>query len=450
MHGATPNTKKHSLPIGCTKDNDPLADKTTMHQLIESYVAIGNFSGVVLVGKNDHIIFQEAYGMANYELDAPNTIDMKFRIGSLTKVFTAAAIADLQSKDALHLDNYLSDYFPDYPHGDTITILNLLNHSSGILNYTALPDYHVFKKLPATLETLHSRFKDKPLEFTPGSKQHYSNSNYRLLADIIEKISGLSYEEYLKQYIFAPLNMCNSGVDNPKTILKNRTAGYDVDFKASTLINADYIDMSVAKGAGDLYASIHDLYLFIRSIYKQKLFSVFDNILKAQLDESKEKNSTYGWGIDTLFGKKLLARDGQIDGFHAVMYQFIEDDMSVIVLSNFKFSSVEPIARGLAAIAFKQPYEIPKKHIPTKIDPTVYDDYIGIYQDSQPITIIKENNQLFSQTKRLKLPLLPRSETEFFIPFMNSEISFIKDTDSNIIKIIMNQDGVKRILEKKS
>src|SRR3990172_579170 len=180
-------------------------------EYINAYVNMEQFSGSILIAKGGNILVSKGYGMANYELDVPNGPKTKFRIGSVTKQFTAMAIIQLQEKGLLIFNDPLSKFIPDYPRGNEITLLHLLNHTSGIFNYNESKELQEKMKYPISLERLVESFKNTPLEFTPGEKYQYSNSNYVLLTYIIEKVSGKSYETYLQENIFQPLGMNNSG-----------------------------------------------------------------------------------------------------------------------------------------------------------------------------------------------------------------------------------------------
>jgi len=204
---------------------------------ISPYLKIGNFSGSILIAKEGRILLSKGYGMANLEHDVPNTPQTIFRLGSVTKQFTSMAIMQLQEKQLLNVDDPIAKYLPTYPNGEEITIHHLLTHTSGVPDFTSFPDYEKTMMLPSPVEKTIERFKDKPLEFTPGEKFKYSNSGYILLGYIIEKVSGKSYEEFLKENIFQPLNMMNTGYDHHHTLLKHRASGYSIG--GGGLTNAD-------------------------------------------------------------------------------------------------------------------------------------------------------------------------------------------------------------------
>jgi len=218
---------------------------------VQSYVDQGMFSGAVLVAEAGKILLRKAYGQTNIELAVPNTVDTKFKIASVTKQFTAIAIMQLQEMGKLTVQDPLSKYFPDYPHGDKITIQHLLSHTSGIPPAFG-PNYKKESIQSYTLEERIALFKDLPLKCEPGAAFNYGDNNYVLLTYIIEKISGITYEKFLQEHIFDPLGMQNSGCDDFKRIIKKRAAGYSVNM-FDERVNADYLDMSFDVGAGMLY-----------------------------------------------------------------------------------------------------------------------------------------------------------------------------------------------------
>ncbi|MCK7490937.1 MAG: beta-lactamase family protein [Comamonadaceae bacterium] len=230
---------------------------------------LDRFSGSVLVARGGQIVLRKGYGMANYELSVPNGPETKFRLGSITKQFTAMAILQLESQGKLAVSDTVETVFPGFPNGGRITIRHLLTHTSGLPNMTEFPDYAKTMALPSTaLETV-GRFKDLPLDFEPGERLSYSNSGYVLLGAIIEKVAGRSYEEFVRENIFRPLGMDDTGYDHPDAILKNRASGYE--FADDRLANARYIDMTIPHAAGGLTSTVDDLYKWDRALYTDKL-----------------------------------------------------------------------------------------------------------------------------------------------------------------------------------
>ena len=410
---------------------------------VNAFVEQDKFSGSVFVAQNGKTLLSKGYGMANYEHDIPNTPDTKFRLASITKQFTALAIMQLQEMGLLSLDDTVSKYIHKYPKGDKITIHNLLTHTSGIPNVQSLEDYKRKKIKPHTLEQLIDRFKDKPLDFHPGDRYQYSNSGYMLLGYIIEKISGKNYETFLKENIFAPLSMKDSGYDKAGTVLKNRASGYRL--VENKLINSDYIDMSFPAASGALYSTANDLHKWDQALYSEKLISKES---LAKMFNSHMSSSFpgygYGWIIRRSKERYIVEHAGGIDGFSTDILRYPEEKLCVIVLSNFAFGQAWKISNGLAAIVLGERYEWPEKKVAITVDPTIYDQYVGRYKLDEGfiITISQEDNRLFAQAgEQVKIELSPSSLTDFFHRDFILEISFIKDADGKIKSLVLHDMG---------
>ncbi|MFH1831675.1 MAG: serine hydrolase [bacterium] len=429
--------------------------KSKLDKYIKAYVDLEKFSGSVLVAKDGKIVLCKGYGMANYELDVPNTPETIFRLGSVTKQFTAMAIMQLQEKGLLSVEDTLSKYISDYPNGENITIHQLLAHTSGIPEILKFPESKKKKIKPQTLEQLIEIFKNKPLDFEPGEKHSYSNSGYILLTYIIEKVSGKKYETFLKENIFDPIGMKNTGCDQFKAIIKNRASGYTRD--GDLLVNADYIDMSFPAGAGVLYSKLEDLFLWNQALNSEKLLSqksrdaMFTPHVIVNTNDPKSLSYGYGLRMGKKHNRNVILHTGGIDGFASIFCRYPDDNVCIIILSNFEFSNKSKIADDLAAIVFGEKYEIPKKRIAIDINPEIYDHYVGKYKLKEDliITVIKENNRLFDLPKgQKKYELLPETESDFFHKFVDSKISFVKDKDGNVTRLIVREDGKDQVAEK--
>ena len=199
-----------------------------MEQVIQSHVGAGSFMGTVLVARDGKVVLDKAYGMANVEWDVPNAPNTKFRLGSITKQFTAAAILLLEERGKLKVDDRIKTYLPDIPMSwERITVYNLLTHTSGIANFTALSEYNAAKGRATTVDGTLATLRDKVLDFGPGEKMSYSNSGYLALGSIIEKVSGQSYEKFVVDNFFTPLGMNDSGYDSNTQVIKRRASGYN-------------------------------------------------------------------------------------------------------------------------------------------------------------------------------------------------------------------------------
>jgi CubicO group peptidase (beta-lactamase class C family) len=308
----------------------------------------GAFSGSVLVAKDGQIVLREAYGKANYELDVPNTVDTKFRIGSVTKQFTAMAIMILAEQGKIAVDDPVSKHLENSPVAwEKITIRHLLNHTSGIPSYTSFPQMMTRTvRLPATLDEVIASFNDKPLEFEPGERFAYSNSAYIVLGKIIERASGHDYATFLKRNIFEPLEMDDTGYDHNGAILPRRAAGYSRTLVL--LANAPYIDMSWPHAAGALYSTVNDLSKWDQALLAGKLISPESYEL---MFTPGKASYGFGWFIRETDGHKEISHGGGIHGFQSSVIRYPDDKLVVIVLCNVVPTQVEKISHELAKIA---------------------------------------------------------------------------------------------------
>jgi CubicO group peptidase (beta-lactamase class C family) len=241
---------------------------TRMEQIVQSYVP-GKFMGTVLVAQDGKIVLDKGYGFANVEWDIPNTPTTKFRLGSLTKQFTAASILLLEERGKLKIEDPVKKYMADAPAAwDKITIFHVLTHTSGIPSFTGFADYDSRQAQVITPEKLVEWFRDKPLEFEPGTKWNYSNSGYVLLGYLIEKISGQSYSDFVQQNIFMPLGMKDSGYDSNSAIIAHRAAGYTPGKNGP--VNAGFVHMSIPFSAGALYSTTEDLLRWEQGLFGGK------------------------------------------------------------------------------------------------------------------------------------------------------------------------------------
>jgi CubicO group peptidase (beta-lactamase class C family) len=415
--------------------------QTKVDEYMNAAVTVNGFSGSILVAENGQPVVSLGYGMANLELAVPNTPQTVFRVGSVTKQFTAMAIMILQERGKLRLGDPVSQYLTDCPAAwQPITVRHLLTHTSGIPSYTNFPDFARTAVLPTSSAEMFGMLKDKPLDFAPGEKFAYSNSGYYLLGLVIERASGKPYADFLRESIFTPLGMNQTGYDNPSRIIRNRAAGYAR--QVGETVNAAYMDMTIPYAAGALYSTTEDLLRWDRALYTENLVS------QKSLDEIFTPNQGgygYGWMIGTRFDRKVIAHGGGIYGFAAHLDRFPADRVTVIVLGNVEGVSVGRIANDLAAIVFGAPYEIPKERKAITVGPTVLEQYVGQYKIASPpidIIVTRDNERLLAQIAgRLKLALSAESETTFFSKDVSAQITFLKDASGRVNALTLRMEG---------
>ncbi|MDQ3749427.1 MAG: serine hydrolase [Acidobacteriota bacterium] len=333
-------------------------------EYLNAAVKYNHFSGSVLMARDGQPVISKGYGMANYELNVPNTPQTVFRIGSITKQFTAVAIMILQERSKLNVNDPICKHLENCPAAwRPVTIRHLLTNTSGIPSYTDLPGFNKMSVQPVNRAELVDLFRDKPLEFTPGEKFAYSNSGYYLLGLIIEKASGKPYAEFLRDNIFVPLGMKNSGYDDSHTLLPNRANGYK--WEGKSFVNAPYIDMATPYSAGALYSTTEDLLLWDKALYTEKLVSrksldeMFAPFREVVRDGWGGYAYAYGWIIGKQSGRQVSRHDGGIKGFSTDIIRFPSERVTVIVLSNNQTVIPYKLANDLSAIAFGAPYKLP-------------------------------------------------------------------------------------------
>jgi len=413
-----------------------------VNEYMKAVMDVDGFSGTILVARDGKPIVSQGYGYASIELNVPNEPKSIFRLGSITKQFTGMAIAMLQERGKLSVNDPICKYFTDCPEiWKPITVNNLLRHTSGITNYTAFPDFAKTTILPTTTAEMEARLKKEPLDFAPGEKMSYSNSGYFLLGMIIEKVSGKGYAEFLQENIFTPLGMDDTGYDDPIRIIPNRAAGYQK--QSGKIVNASYMDMSVPYAAGSLYSTTGDLLKWDQALYTTTLAhqNTLNEIFRPEKGDS---GYTYGWSVSKRSGRLSISHGGGIYGYSTYIARYPDDRVTVIVLSNIQSAPAGPISNNLAAIVFGTPYELPKERKAIALDSKKLEQYVGEYQigPNLIITITLEDGKLMGQLGgQSKFSLLPESETDFFSKDVNAQILFTKDADGKVTGFTLKQGG---------
>ena len=307
------------------------------------------FMGSVLVAKNNEVILSRGYGFANLEWDIPNTPDTKFRIGSISKQFTAACILRLAEQGKLSVNDPVKKYLDDAPPAwDKITIHHVLSHTAGIPSITEFPDFDVIRRQPTTLEKEYRLVRDKPLEFEPGAKFKYSNSGYLLLSHLIERISRQKYVDYLQENILTPAGMKDTGYDVSARILHHRASGY-TPFGAM-IMNADLVDMTVPSGAGALYSTTEDLLRWEQALFAGKVLAA-ESLRK--MTTPVRNQYAYGLMVPEINGHKRIVHSGGIEGFNSQLSYLPDDKVVVVVLGNLNGPTVGAIAGRLSTLAIE-------------------------------------------------------------------------------------------------
>jgi CubicO group peptidase (beta-lactamase class C family) len=378
----------------------------------------------VIVIHHGKILLENGYGFADIEKGKPNTPMTVFRLGSITKQFTAMAILQLYDKQMIQLDDFIDKYFQGTKNGNKITITHLLTHTSGITESV-----------------------DKELAFTPGNQISYSNAGYNLLGKIIEKVSGMSYENYLQENIFRPLGMVNTGYEHPDNKIKDKAAGYKIN-EYGIYTDIGESDVSGAFAAGALYSTLEDMYRWDQALYTEKLVkaSTLNKMFsKAVLNDGSTINYGFGWMVGQWRGLKEVGHGGDITGFNSYIARYPDEQFTVIVLSNFEMRPPGPIpdagnlAHKIAEIYLSDKITAINEHLAIQLESKILDSYTGQYKwinaskgwieaSGELFTIKKKNNQLIGQSKAGEIEIIAEGETKFFMKD-NSTIRFMKENN---------------------
>jgi len=334
--------------------------KSQYDQLMNEMFASDGPGGVALIAKDGEVLYRSAFGMANLELGVEMEPEHVFRIGSITKQFTACAILKLAEEGKLNLKDDITKYIEDYPtHAYTITIEHLLTHSSGIKSYTGMVEWtSELMKKDFTPAELVDFFKYQPMDFAPGEKFRYNNSAYFLLGYIIEIVSGKSYESYLDENFFKPLGMDNSYYGSTSRIIPMRADGYAREGEGYK--NANFLSMTQPYSAGSLLSTVDDLYAWYKAVMNKEVISGA-SLKKATtsnvLNNGKLSGYGFGWFLGNIQGSTNIFHGGGINGYLTASLFLPEEQLFVAVFSNCTSKDPRDLAVRMAAIALGKPYE---------------------------------------------------------------------------------------------
>jgi len=389
---------------------------TDVNTLLESKYKTGEPGAVVLIAKAGKPIYRQAFGMADLENNVTMKAEHVFEIGSITKQFTAVAILMLLEQGKLSLEDPVSKYIDNYPmHGHTITIHHLLTHTSGIKSYTGMERWTKLWRNDMTPAEMVDLFKSEPMEFAPGEKWNYNNSAYFMLGVIIEKVSGVTYAEYLEKNIFVPLGLKSTYYGSQSRIIPNRAQGYQRD--GNTFINAEYLSLTHPYAAGSIMSTVDDLLLWNNAVHSYKLVKK-ETIQKAfvnyKLNNGKPFNYGYGWALDEINGSPTIEHSGGIFGYSTNAIYLPKEDVFVVAYSNCDCSSPVEVSTKIAALAIGKPFPGPVAKV--TLDEAYAKSLTGVYdfEDGATRIITYENGQLYSQrvgSSRLKI--FPQDKTTF-------------------------------------
>jgi len=418
-----------------------------LDELMQAYANQGKFSGSVLVARQGKILLDKGYGYRNDKDSSANDPHTVFQIASVTKQFTSTVILKLIELKKLSLTDKLSQFYPGYPHGDSITIEHLLTHTSGLWDYTRDEELMRTQTLRSIGRSeMISAFRDQPLDFAPGTNWGYSNSGYFLLGCIIEQVTGMPYEKAVRQYIFEPLKMQHSGFDFIHFSTKDKAVGYKVDSAGKRSVPAPVVDSTVPFAAGSIYSTVEDLYLWHQGLQQ---YRIVGKELMQKAYKPVKNNYGYGWIIDSLYGKRMVSHSGGIFGFRSDLARVPEDDVCVILLCNMEIPGLGNITRRMLAALYGKPYVIPVQLKPVAIREDILKRYTGTYKieaNAVLVDVALESGKLMARPHNgPPSELLPLDETHFFLSTEHEfRIYFEMDEKGQVLRMMINPNGSPR------
>lgn len=391
-----------------------------------------------LIARDGKVIYRNAFGLANLELNVPMKPENVFEIGSITKQFTAVSILMLLEQNKLSLDDEITAFIPDYPTmGKSITVHHLLTHMSGVKSYTDMASFRESARTDMTPTELIDVFKNEPMDFDPGEEWHYSNSGYILLGYIIEKVSGTSYADFIQENIFDRLGMKHSYYGSKISLIPNRASGYQPT--ETGYRNADYLSMTLPYAAGSIMSTVDDLLLWNQAIHNNILISksskkmAFTNYL---LNNGKATNYGYGWQPNELNGIPSIEHGGGIFGYNTMGVYVPSENVYVAVFTNGNGNSPTGLAVKMAALAIGKPYNLIEQ---ISLSPAQLEKWVGTYEfDDEVLRFITlKGENLYSQ----------REGSEVFKLIASSDSTFSFEDTTNTY-IFSEEEGKKVALFK--
>lgn len=416
-----------------------------METIVKSYTGGNSFMGTVVVADGDQILLNQGFGMASLEWNIPNDPETKFKICSLTKQFTAALVLLLEQDSKLHIDDLVNKYLPDAPASwGKITVRELLNHTSGIPDLIGEKEFATWSMVPHTPVEQLAFFRDKSLDFEPGTKFAYSNSNYVVLGLVIEKVSGQRYETLLHERILEPLGMKDTGLDTDDLVLVRRAEGYGQG--RNGLVAARSMSMSVPWAAGALYSTTDDLLRWEHGLFDGKILNEAE--LKAMTTAGQ---GNYGLGVEVrdVDGLKVIEHGGGIQGFSTELIYVPERNIAVVVLSNVYSSVPGTLGEQLLDVALGKPVILASERKPVPIAKEELKKFIGIYDLSPAfaITITVGGDSLMAQGtgQGHAIPMMYQGNAgghaRFYVPHFDAEVEFVSDATGEVASLVLHQGG---------
>jgi len=426
----------------------PLVERIEEYMTARSRVT--GFSGAVLVAREGQVVYRRAFGEANREFAVANSLETKFRIGSASKQFTAAAVLLLAQRGSLQLTDPISKYLPEWPPAwNKVTIHHLLSHTAGLPRLTtrAMVDVSgLSAATPIPFRTVADLFAPgeelQSLDFEPGERWAYSNVGYIVLGMLVAKVSGQDFCAFVSQEIFQAIDMADSGCEDRTVIVQDLASGYNR--VQGNLTNAPYIDVGFTGGAGAFYSTVDDLLRWDRALSAHTLL---DTTLTAKLFTTVMNEYGYGWWVQTKFNRRVEWHAGNAPGLVSQITRYPEERLFIAILSNIwsdsNRSQVRAMSNELAALMFGERYELPRRHKQRMLAPASYDACVGEYHGKDVFAIAREGDRLVVQVPpgNTVFVIVPETENQFFWKDREYYLTFERNPTDEVTSVSIRNEG---------
>lgn len=415
-------------------------DTVKLDSLFQILETKDKFMGSIAISENGKLLYTKSIGKDDIETNKHSTILTKYRIGSISKMFTSCLVFKAVEEGQLNLNQTIENYFPTIINANKITIGNLLNHRSGIHNFTNDENYMNYNTEPKSEKQMVEIITNGKSDFEPNSKADYSNSNYVLLSYILEKTYNKSYEKLLTAKIIKPLGLKNTYFGGKTNIQNNECYSYRFEDKWG---KENETDMSIPMGAGAIISNPTDLVVFIENLFANKIIS------SNSLEQMKTIKDNHGMGIFKIpfYDKQSFGHTGEIDGFGSVLSYFPENKLAIALTSNGRIYENNTVMIGVLSNYFHKSFQIPTFN-KIELKTEELDKYLGEYSKENfplKINVTKENNKLFAQaTGQSAFPLEAIEKDTFEFSAANIKMEF--NPTENQMTIM--QGGRKTVMKK--
>jgi CubicO group peptidase (beta-lactamase class C family) len=426
------------------------AQADRVDEYVEAQMQQRHIPGLSLaVVRDGEVVLAKGYGLSNVELNVAARPETIYQSGSVGKQFTATLVMMLVEEGRLSLDDPLGKFFAEAPDSwKGITLRHLLTHTSGLSN-------SLYQKINMrqdyTEDELVQQIAALPLDFQPGAQWSYSNTGYVMLGILIHKVTGKFYGDLLREKIFGPLGMTTARIINEADIVPNRAAGYRLVEEA--LKNQQWVSPVLNTTAdGSLYLTVLDMARWDAALYTEKLLKKASLDLMwtpAKLNDGKTVPYGFGWMFNDLRGHRVIQHGGAWQGFSTHIARYVDQKLTVIVLTNLAGAPAPEIAAGVAGLY--EPGLAPVEHKAVAIDPATFAPYLGDYEFTPElvVTVSREANQLYAQaTGQSRFELFAESETTFFAKVADIQCTFVKDASGTVTHLVLRQSGFDREAKK--